>query len=73
MILKKIEMEDQFDVVSDGNSITKSKPDPEVFILAASMLGLKPQQCIVVEDAVAGIDAAIAAGSKAIAVGFAST
>lgn len=42
MILKKIEMEDQFDVVSDGNSITKSKPDPEVFILAASMLGLKP-------------------------------
>ncbi|WZL82295.1 beta-phosphoglucomutase [Vallitaleaceae bacterium 9-2] len=70
-ILKYIGMEDTFDAVADGNDITKSKPDPEVFLLAAQRLNIKPSECLVVEDAYAGIEAAKAAGMKALAVGSA--
>lgn len=57
-ILKQIGLVDYFDAISDGTNITKSKPDPEVFLKAADMVEEKPQNCLVVEDAAAGIDAA---------------
>jgi beta-phosphoglucomutase len=69
LILEKIGLEDFFDAVSDGNNITKSKPDPEVFIKAAELLKLNPEDCIVVEDADAGVEAAHRAGMKAVAMG----
>lgn len=58
-ILSHLRLNDYFDAVSDGTTITKSKPDPEVFIKAANMLKLKPQDCLIVEDAFAGIEAAL--------------
>ena len=70
-ILQKIGMEGSFDAVSDGNQIKRSKPDPEVFLLAASKLQIPPDQCLVVEDADAGVEAAINAGMKCLAVGSA--
>lgn len=57
-ILEQIQMIDYFDFISDGTKISKSKPDPEVFLLAAKELGFNPKDCIVVEDALSGIDAA---------------
>lgn len=71
LILKRIGYEDYFDAVSDGNNITKSKPDPEVFLKAAEMLGIPPEDCMIVEDADAGIIAGKAAGMKTLAVGAA--
>ena len=68
-ILERIGLGSFFDAVSDGNNITKSKPDPEVFLKAAEFLGLKPETCLVVEDAEAGVDAAIAGGMDAAAIG----
>lgn len=70
-ILKQIGLDNYFDATADGNDIKKSKPDPEVFLLAAKRLGLKPDECLVVEDAEAGISAALAGGMKALAVGSA--
>ncbi len=67
-ILEKVELTEMFDAISDGTNIQRSKPDPEVFIKAAQFLGLEPQQCLVVEDADAGIEAAIAAGMSSAAV-----
>jgi beta-phosphoglucomutase len=71
-ILKKIKLDSYFDVVIDGNNITRSKPDPEVFLLAAKGLGADPSVCIVVEDAEAGIEAAISAGMIPVGVGSAA-
>lgn len=68
-ILERVDLLDAFDEISDGNNITKSKPDPEVFQKAAQFLGLAPEECIVVEDAEAGIDAAIAGGMHPVAIG----
>ena len=59
-ILGRIGLENFFDAISDGTNIQKSKPDPQVFLMAAEMLGLDPRDCLVVEDAEAGIDAAAA-------------
>jgi beta-phosphoglucomutase len=70
-ILRNIGLESFFDGVADGNDISRSKPDPEVFILAAKRLNLEPKECIVVEDAEAGIEAAIAAGMRVVGVGAA--
>ncbi len=72
LILEKIDYADYFDAVADGNRITRSKPDPEVFLLAASDLGLDPAECFVVEDAEAGVDAANAGGFISIGVGGAA-
>ncbi len=72
-ILSKLEIGDYFDAVSDGNQIIHSKPDPEVFLLAAKKLGLKPEECFVVEDAKSGIDAAKAGGFVSIGIGEASS
>lgn len=71
LILEKIGLSDFFNAVADGNQIQHSKPHPEVFLLAARLLRLEPEQCIVVEDAEAGIAAAVAAGEKPVAVGAA--
>ncbi len=68
LILKRIGYEDYFDAVSDGNNITKSKPDPEVFLKAAEMLGIHPEDCMIVEDADSGIAAGKAAGMRTLGV-----
>lgn len=68
-ILERIGLKDYFDAIADGNDIARSKPDPEVFLLAAERLGLSPEDCLVVEDAKAGIDAAFAGGFDSAAVG----
>ncbi|MDR2596073.1 MAG: beta-phosphoglucomutase [Treponema sp.] len=72
-ILEKVQLRGAFDAISDGNNITRSKPDPEVFLKAASFLGEKPQDCVVIEDAVAGIDAAKAAGMITVGIGDAAS
>ena len=68
-ILKRIGLESFFDAVADGNCITHSKPHPEVFLKAAGMISLSPQECLVVEDAHAGVEAAIAGGFDCAAIG----
>ena len=68
-ILERIGLGDYFDAVSDGNNITRSKPDPEVFVKAAQMLGFDPAVCLVVEDAHAGVEAAVNGGFDAAAIG----
>ena len=69
LILERIGLADFFDAVSDGNNIQRSKPDPQVFTMAAGMLKLKPSQCLVVEDAAAGLQAAAAGGFDSAALG----
>ena len=71
LILKQIGLSDFFDAVADGNDIKNSKPDPEVFLCAAGKLGIAPKDCMVVEDADAGVEAALAAGMDVLAVGSA--
>ncbi len=73
LILEKVQMMDAFDKIADGTDITKSKPDPEVFLKAAEFLGADPKECSVIEDAKAGIDAAKAAGMRAFGIGEAAT
>lgn len=68
IILKQIGLSDYFDAVSDGNNITNSKPDPEVFLKAADMLGIPYAECMIVEDADAGIEAGKSAGMKTVSV-----
>lgn len=68
-ILERVGLSDAFDAISDGTNITKSKPDPEVFLKGAEFLGEKPENCLIVEDAEAGIDAGIAGGMKTAAIG----
>lgn len=72
MILEKIGLKDYFDAVADGNEIKNSKPDPEVFLLAAKKLNIVSENCLVVEDADAGVYAALAGNMKVLAVGYAS-
>jgi beta-phosphoglucomutase len=71
-ILERVDLMDAFDAISDGTNITHSKPHPEVFQKAGEFLGLAPEECVVVEDAYAGIDAAKAAGMAAVGIGDAS-
>lgn len=71
-ILEKIGLDKFFDAVSDGNNITKSKPDPEVFEKAAKMLGLENKVCVVVEDSRAGIEGAVNGGFMSVAMGDAT-
>lgn len=71
LILEKTKIADKFDAISCGLDTTKSKPDPEVFLIAAKKLGVKPENCLVVEDSDAGIVAAKAGGMYALAVGAA--
>lgn len=69
MILNRVGIKELFDAVADGNIVNKAKPDPEVFIKAADMVGIKLENCIVFEDAIAGVQAAINAGMMCIGVG----
>ena len=69
LILEKTKLAGKFDAVSCGLDTTKSKPDPEVFLIAAKKLGVAPCDCVVVEDSDAGIEAAKTGGMYAIAVG----
>ncbi|MCB7480720.1 beta-phosphoglucomutase [Christiangramia sediminis] len=57
-ILKKIDLDDKFDAIVDGTDVSKAKPDPEVFLIAAEKLNTKPENCVVFEDSVAGVQAA---------------
>lgn len=67
-ILERIGLGDFFDAIADGTDITHSKPDPEVFLCSAKKIGMDPADCVVVEDAKAGIQAAKAAGMTALAL-----
>lgn len=69
LILERIGLAGFFDAVSDGNNIQRSKPDPQVFTMAAEMLGLEPGKCLVVEDALAGLQAAAAGGFDSAGLG----
>ena len=69
MILQKLGIADLFDVIVDGLSIVKAKPDPEVFLAAAAKLGADPGNCIVIEDAQAGVLAAKNGGMHCIGIG----
>ncbi len=69
LILEKTGLLSMMDQISCGLDVTKSKPDPEVFLVAAEKLDLAPEECLVIEDAKAGIDAAKAGGMKSLAVG----
>ncbi len=68
-ILGQLGLGEYFDAVSDGNNITRSKPDPEVFVKAAQFVGKEPGVCLVVEDAKAGVEAAKAGGMDCAAIG----
>lgn len=69
MILTRLALLDAFDTLVDGNHITLSKPDPEVFLMGAKALALAPEECLVFEDAQSGIDAANAGGFPVIGIG----
>src|SRR5664279_3432640 len=69
LILKRVGVIGLFDAVADGNLVSKAKPDPEVFLKAAEMVNVIPGKCVVFEDAVAGVRAAINAGMMCIGVG----
>jgi beta-phosphoglucomutase len=69
VILERVGIKGLFDAVADGNIIINAKPDPEVFLKAAEMLDVKPDRCIVFEDAVAGVLAALNAGMACVGVG----
>ena len=71
-ILEKTGIIHLFDAIVDGNDVTNAKPDPEVFLQAAKLLGVEPQNAIVFEDSVAGIQAANIAGMTSIGIGEAS-
>lgn len=72
LILERVNIKRFFDAVADGNNVIKAKPDPEVFITAAKMLSVDNVDCVVFEDAKAGVQAALKAGMKCIGIGSAS-
>ena len=71
-ILQQLGLSGYFDAISDGNNISRSKPDPEVFEKAAQMLCLSPEDCLVVEDAVSGVQAGHAGGFQVACLGDAA-
>ncbi len=69
LILKQVGIYDRFAGIVDGNSVSKAKPDPEVFLIGAQRLGVKPENCVVFEDAIAGIEAANTAQMVSVGIG----
>ncbi|MGV8945560.1 MAG: beta-phosphoglucomutase [Lutibacter sp.] len=69
IILEKVGLLNRFTAIVDGNHVSKAKPDPEVFLMGAKKLNMKPENCVVVEDAIAGIQAANAAKMISIGIG----
>ena len=72
-ILAKVGISHLFDVVIDGNKVSKPKPDPEVFLKGAEELHIAPRNCVVFEDAIAGVEAAKNGGMLAVGIGSATT
>ncbi len=68
-VLERLGILHHFDVIADGHSVVRGKPAPDLFIYAAEQMGVPPEQCVVIEDAAAGIEAARAAGMVAVGVG----
>ncbi len=68
-ILKGLKIENRFSAIVDGNDVTKAKPDPEVFLVAAKKLNISPQDCVVFEDSLAGVEAANRAGMISVGIG----
>jgi len=73
MILERIHLSEMFDAIVDGNSISEAKPNPEVFLKGAEALGVDPQNCVVFEDAIAGIEAARNANMYCVGIGQTET
>ncbi|HEY9169369.1 MAG TPA: beta-phosphoglucomutase [Lutibacter sp.] len=72
LILEKVGLLNRFTAIVDGNDVSKAKPDPEVFLIGAKKLNINPENCVVVEDAIAGIQAANAAKMISIGIGNAN-
>jgi beta-phosphoglucomutase len=68
-VIRVLRIEHEFDAIVDGNMIRHTKPHPEIFLMTAEKLGLRPESCVVIEDAEAGVEAAICAGMKCIGIG----
>ena len=68
-ILERLNITHYFDAIISGNEVTTAKPDPEVFLKGAEALGLRPEECVVFEDAEAGVEAAINGNMKCIGIG----
>ncbi len=68
-ILERVDLIKHFDAIVDGNEVSKAKPDPEVFLIAAKLLNIEPENCIVFEDSVAGVEAANVANMVSIGIG----
>ncbi len=73
VILEKVQLIDKFHAIVDGTNVSKAKPDPEVFLVGARQLNISPENCIVFEDSVAGIQAANTANMISIGIGDANT
>ena len=71
-ILAQLRLSARLDAIVDGNDVSRSKPDPDVFLKAATLIGVDPASCVVVEDASAGIEAARRAGMRVIGIGSSS-
>lgn len=68
-VLKHLQISDLFDTISDGNSVENAKPAPDLFLHTAKTLDVEPEECVVLEDAESGIEAALAANMNAVGVG----
>lgn len=68
-VLKQLKIYDMFDAISDGNSVENAKPAPDLFLHTAKNLGVEPEECVVLEDAESGVEAALSANMKAVGVG----
>ena len=73
MILERLDLAKYFDAVIDGNSVSQAKPDPEVFLKGAQALNIRPYNCVVFEDASAGVEAAVNGGMMCVGIGDAET
>ncbi len=72
-VIRLLQIQNEFDAIVDGSMITHTKPHPEIFLMTARKLGVDPADCIVVEDAEAGVEAALSAGMKCIGIGSRET
>ncbi len=69
LILKRVGLYNRFTAIVDGNDVSKAKPDPEVFLIGAEKLQMEAENCVVVEDAIAGVEAAKAANMICVGIG----
>jgi beta-phosphoglucomutase len=72
-VMNKLGLTDQFDVIVDAAKIKNGKPDPEIFLTAADLLGVEPEECLGIEDAAAGVESIKGAGMFAVGVGSRET